>query len=57
MHFLHTGIATNAIMPEDRDRTPHMRKNFARFSGKRVTLAAQFFAIAQLRHQTVEQGD
>jgi hypothetical protein len=57
MHLLHTEIATDAIPPEDRDGGPHTRKNFARFSGKRVTLAAHFFAIAQLRHQTVEQGD
>jgi len=54
MHFLHTRIATNAIAPEDRDPKPHAWKNFARFSGKHVLLAAHFFAIAQLRHQTVE---
>jgi hypothetical protein len=53
MHLLHTKIAGTVPFRDRSDCTPQRRKNFARFSGNRVLLAAHFFAIAQLRHQTV----
>jgi hypothetical protein len=53
MHLLHTKIARTAPFREISGRAPQQRKNIARFSGTRVVLAAHFFAIAQLRHQTV----